>query len=284
MATPEEIFNANFPAIQAAKARTGDWEQAYQLVTGQKWPDGQHITIDANGGHMVKDDGFWKKVGSAALGVAPIATAFIPGVGPLASLAIGAGTGAAKGAIEGGGLKGALTGAATGAATSAIGGATGKLLKGAAGGGGSFIDDAIGGVANSAGSGGADAAAHGIFSSLAPALIKGGATAVNGVLAHRAAGKATDQLVNASERAQQINQQVYNDIQSKYAPYIQGGQGAFGMLTQGVGVPQQPAQSGGGMVMVQAPNGGPTKAVSQQDAQHYASLGARILGPAGGMN
>lgn len=72
--------------------------------------------------------GFWKGLGKGLLKVAPIATAFIPGVGPLASMAIGAGTGAASGAVSGGG-KGALIGGLMGAGTGALGGAAkaGKL-------------------------------------------------------------------------------------------------------------------------------------------------------------
>lgn len=55
--------------------------------------------------------------------IAPIATAFIPGIGPLAGAAIGA----AGGALSGGGLKGALLGGATGAL--GAGGAKGLVSK-----------------------------------------------------------------------------------------------------------------------------------------------------------
>lgn len=72
--------------------------------------------------------GFFKGLGKGLLKVAPIAAAFIPGVGPLASMAIGAGTGALSGGINGG-KKGALIGGLMGGAT----GAAGSALKGAGG-------------------------------------------------------------------------------------------------------------------------------------------------------
>lgn len=56
--------------------------------------------------------------------IAPIAISFIPGIGPVASAALGAGLGA----LDGGGIKGALLGAATGA----IGGAGGAAKIGGA--------------------------------------------------------------------------------------------------------------------------------------------------------
>ena len=60
---------------------------------------------------------FLGKLGRILKKVAPIAVSFIPGVGPVAGAALGAG----MGALSGGGLKGALIGGATGA----IGGAGG---------------------------------------------------------------------------------------------------------------------------------------------------------------
>jgi hypothetical protein len=56
--------------------------------------------------------------------IAPIAISFIPGIGPVASAALGAGLGA----LDGGGIKGALLGAATGA----VGGAGGAAKIGGA--------------------------------------------------------------------------------------------------------------------------------------------------------
>lgn len=65
---------------------------------------------------------FLKGLGKGLLKVAPIATSFIPGVGPIAGALLGAGTGAASGAITGGG-KGALIGGLMGAGGGALGGA-----------------------------------------------------------------------------------------------------------------------------------------------------------------
>lgn len=71
---------------------------------------------------------FFKGLGKGLLKVAPIAAAFIPGIGPLASAGISAATGAASGAISGG-KKGALIGGLLGGATGGIG----KALSGASG-------------------------------------------------------------------------------------------------------------------------------------------------------
>lgn len=56
------------------------------------------------------------KIGKVALKAAPIAAAFIPGIGPLASMAIGAGTAAASKKLEGGSLKDAVLAGGMGAA------------------------------------------------------------------------------------------------------------------------------------------------------------------------
>ena len=71
--------------------------------------------------------GFWGGLGKILLKAAPIAAAFIPGVGPLASMAIGAGTGALSKKLEGGSGKDILMGAATGGLA---GYGSGKAAKG----------------------------------------------------------------------------------------------------------------------------------------------------------
>jgi hypothetical protein len=81
---------------------------------------------------------FWGKLGGALKGIgkfalkaAPVASAFIPGVGPLASIGIGAASGALSKKFDGGGwddmLKGGLIGGATGAAAGYGKGLLGKL-------------------------------------------------------------------------------------------------------------------------------------------------------------
>jgi hypothetical protein len=80
--------------------------------------------------------GFFKKVFKVLKKAAPIAAAFIPGLGPIASAALGAGLGA----VGGGGLKGALLGGAGGYLGGAsslggtVGGNLGKSILGSAGG------------------------------------------------------------------------------------------------------------------------------------------------------
>lgn len=68
-----------------------------------------------------------KKAGKVALKAAPIAAAFIPGVGPLAAMGIGAAAGGASKAIEGKGLGGILGGAAMGSIPGAAKGALGGI-------------------------------------------------------------------------------------------------------------------------------------------------------------
>lgn len=237
-------------------------QQAYNIVSGANLPastrealKGYHPSWTGGAG-MSKDSGLWNKWESwlqLGLGAAVAAPAIAGALG-------GAGAAGAAGA---GGSAPALGGGATIASNL---GAAGAL------------------------SAAAPAASHGIFSSLVlPGLIKGGASAINGILGHRAAGKATDQLTAASDQAQAINQQVYSDIQGEYAPYIAGGQGAFGALTNGLGLPQQAPQQmapqgqqapphgqSGGMVQLRAPNG-QVKAVPQDQAQHYIGMGATPL-------
>ena len=72
-----------------------------------------------------KKSSIWGKIGKVALKVAPIAAMAIPGVGPVASMALQAGLGAANSAANGGGLKGAILGAGMGAAGAKLGGMTG---------------------------------------------------------------------------------------------------------------------------------------------------------------
>lgn len=86
--------------------------------------------------------GFWGKLGRGLLKAAPIAAAFIPGIGPIASMALQAGLGAANAKAGGAGWKGTLLGAGLGGATSGLGPSS------------SFIGKNVGSVANKALGGG----------------------------------------------------------------------------------------------------------------------------------
>lgn len=91
--------------------------------------------------------------------IAPIAVSFIPGVGPVAGAALGAGLGA----LDGGGLKGAL-----------MGGVTGALGAGGAGGLGSKLGNQLGGkILN-------QAASNTAKSALGGALINGALQGIGG--------------------------------------------------------------------------------------------------------
>lgn len=95
--------------------------------------------------------GFWKKLGSIALKAAPIAAAFIPGVGPLASMAINAGTSALSKKLAGGSWKDSLISGGIGAAT---GYGAGKALGAIKGLGpsnpASYVKNAVSSVENKA--------------------------------------------------------------------------------------------------------------------------------------
>lgn len=81
--------------------------------------------------------GFWGTLGKYALKAAPIAAAFIPGVGPLASMAIGGLSSAADTKLSGGSWKNALLSGGIGAGMGYAGGKvkgigpSGKVAQGA---------------------------------------------------------------------------------------------------------------------------------------------------------
>jgi hypothetical protein len=159
--TPEQeaeaLFNQHFDAIAAAKQRTGDWEQAYQLVTGKAWPTGKNVEIAGGQGQMIDDLPWWRDALKYAGPVAGVAAA--PFTGGLTAALIGAGAGAAGSAASGGGVGDALKWAGLGAgagygadklfglggkgATDQAGGYIGDAVKGTA--------DAVGGVGGGAG-------------------------------------------------------------------------------------------------------------------------------------
>lgn len=123
----QSLFNQNFAAINKAKQQTGDWEKAYEMVTGTRWPKGHNVEITPQGAQITKDRGVLGTIGSVASKVAPIAAGLIPGVGPIASMAIGAAAGAGGRALSGGSLGDIVKGGITGGAMSGAG----SILKGA---------------------------------------------------------------------------------------------------------------------------------------------------------
>lgn len=131
----QDRFNQNFQAIQAFKqAHGGTWEDAYKSVTGQKWPTGSDVKIDAGGqsGHLVKDPNILGKVAKIASIAAPIAAAPFTGGATLAML--GAGAGAASGVANHQGVGGTLLSAGMGAAPGVAKGITsgwGQAAQGA---------------------------------------------------------------------------------------------------------------------------------------------------------
>ena len=77
---------------------------------------------------------FWGKLGQVALKAAPIAAGFIPGVGPLASMAIGGLAAGAGKKIEGGSWKDSLLSGGIGAGTGYLSGKLGDMTTSKPGG------------------------------------------------------------------------------------------------------------------------------------------------------
>lgn len=91
--------------------------QLYQLLTAQMQEASQPLyqeSVPQAAAQPEKKKGFWSKLGSALLPIAGVAANFIPGVGPLAGIALSGLGGAAGGALSGG-VKGAVLGGLGGA-------------------------------------------------------------------------------------------------------------------------------------------------------------------------
>lgn len=125
---------ANYAAGVAGQRNAN--EDVIRALLGDQLKDAQSTenqpqlpTLNAQGYQVApqtekKGGGFWSKLGKGLLKIAPIAAMAIPGLGPVASIALQAGLGAANGAASGGGLKGALLGGAVGGASAGLGGVT----------------------------------------------------------------------------------------------------------------------------------------------------------------
>ena len=137
--------------------------------------------------------------------------------------------------------------------------------------------------------------------------VSGGAAVAGAKMASNASKNAAQAQIDASNKAQAFNQQVFNTQQQALAPYQAAGQDALSRLTamrntqplaqQAQGYVnaarygQMPAQSpwptgpqmqqpqggGGGMVTVRAPTG-ETQQVPQAMAQQLVQRGAQIVG------
>ena len=126
-------FRKNQAAIEAAKRQFGgDFEGAYQRVTGKPWPAGRSVKLSGGVPIITKDRSVKSvlgKVGQVAAIAAPIVAA--PFTGGMSLAAIGALSGAAGAKLSGAGWKGTLAGAGLGAIPG-LGGA-GGVAKRAAG-------------------------------------------------------------------------------------------------------------------------------------------------------
>jgi hypothetical protein len=125
-----------------------------------------------------------------------------------------------------------------------------------------------------------------------PAAISIGTSIWNAISGKKAAKKAADQQIAASNKAQGQLDTIYGGAMQNYQPYLQQGQRAnmeMGRL-MGLGGGQMP-QSGqpmgqqqvpppmarsGGAVMMRAPDGS-TMAVPSQHVDHYRQRGAQVV-------
>lgn len=89
--------------------RRDNASQAFDMVGDRRTEMAAQQAELAQQSEQKDGPGFWKKLGGVLIPAAGLAANFIPGVGPLASMAIGAASGAAGGAMLGG-KKGALAG------------------------------------------------------------------------------------------------------------------------------------------------------------------------------
>lgn len=121
-------FNARLPAIEAYKRQHGgDYEHAYQAVTGKPWPAGRSVKVKNGVGEMTADRTFKSVLGKYVAAPAAVAAtaAFAPAVLPaIGHTVAGVGTGIGHtlgigGAATGAGGAAGGTGAATAGGLSA---------------------------------------------------------------------------------------------------------------------------------------------------------------------
>lgn len=176
-------------------------------------------------------------------------------------------------------------------ASAALGGGTAGGGA-AAGGGGAAAGGGIpsGASAAALGGGGTAAGTAGAFSwgKLAPMLVGGGLQALGSFQQARAANKASEQMVDASNRALDFSKGIYADQKANQTPFIQTGQGALSGLNQMLRIPQAaptqtPAPQGplsslstpGGMTLMKAPDGS-TRLVSASQVPLLMQRGATV--------
>lgn len=94
-------FTQNLPAIEAYKRQHGgDYEKAFQAVTGKPWPKGRSVKVKNGVPEMTKDRTFKSVMGKYVLPAAGIAaTALIPGAAPAILNAVKGAGSAAKGIL-----------------------------------------------------------------------------------------------------------------------------------------------------------------------------------------
>lgn len=175
------------------------------------------------------------------------------------------------------GVGGVLAGGGAAAASAGAPAATEAGIFGSAG-----LGSTIAPVA-SATSGGS------IWARLAPQLVGAGIQGLGSYMQSRAANKAAQQQMQASERALDFSKGIYNDQKANQQPFIQTGQSAIGTLggLMGYAPPQAPqgntaqprgplSSLGGEMVQMRAPDGS-VRMVPANQASYLEARGAQRI-------
>jgi hypothetical protein len=268
---------ANAQKIYDYKAlHGGDFEHAFQAVTGIPWPAGRSLKMKNYQAEMTKDRTVKSVLGKYVL---PAAAAVLA---PYALSALAGGGGAAAAAGSAGGVGIGETGATVGLGGSGFGA----------------------GTAATVGTGVAAGAKGGLWSKLAVPLLTTGITAGTDLLGTKMkvdADKAAAELqAKAAEEALAWQKGVYGQRQEQFAPAIGVGKGATYALGDLMGIPtpeggyhappppettapappttpQAPgapaAPSAGLTVQMRAPNG-QVATIPADQVQHYLALGA----------
>jgi len=126
----------------------------------------------------------------------------------------------------------------------------------------------------------------GFWSIAVPTAISAGVSIWNAISGRRAAKKAADQQIAASNKAQGQLDTIYQDTKANMQPFLTTGQQAnqtlaslMGLSNAPTGVPiNQPTAPGSGQAMVQmrAPDGS-VELVPQTMVSHYQQRGAQLV-------
>jgi hypothetical protein len=130
-----------------------------------------------------------------------------------------------------------------------------------------------------------------------PAIIGAGAALGGAAIAAHGVTSAANTQAASSDKALQLQKELYEQQRRDLTPYRAAGQGAIGQLGYGLGVsgfeggptsqmaPSRPAlpptMDPNALVTLQSPDGSSTKQMTMADAAPYIQKGAKIVGSGG---